>query len=555
MKKQRFIISLTLCLLLSLSFLLTSCSDGTIGGANQVTILDIATDGSGKPTPTYTRVEDLQLDGIFMSGKGKYFYTQNYVSSAAKYTVYDIETLTPVYTYSDLTNDAYSFSSFEFFENADFFVMVLSSDSSYETRLIDKTGKTVATEQKSVTLGGNENLFSHYGLFTFDGDAYKQTDDGVTLIRESHSGRTDFDNVIIYGNKYFWIDFSKGEELSHIVAYDTNLNPVTEYRFPSYAERQSVFALANDRIFIQYLVSVDSHVVEYDVMIDGQKYDVYQFVYTTESKIVNSVEINGLVASCTPYYTDESPDMDAPYSGFKEGRISSLAVVIPITHRNLNTLEYTYCNMGDNGLISEIIRPAFGSATVSISVLADNRFVIFNEFIGASQIIDKSGKVYGSFDSFDNINDSFIEVDGIIYNFDFEKIYTIKNSDKITFAQHSVYIQSKTSDNFYDFYLLKSGDKVLGKPLFSYSETNNKKLVTDSLYQNIYVGYNEAVSEYVYVVKTVGTNNVFYEYFSENGTLLSTVATPYEILFSSPDGSKILLSLTDENETLYFLMK
>jgi hypothetical protein len=367
--------------------------------------------------------------------------------------------------------------------------------------------------------------------------------------------------VLFCGDKYFWVDFTPSYySISHIVAYDSSLNPVTEYKFPSYATNSSVFPLANDRTLIQYLVEVDTHTIEYDFALDGVKFNKYQFVINTASNSVTPIDLKGLVLYCQTKLTGE-PDYSAPYNAFKEGRIKSYAVIAPISDKNVNVYDQGYFNLDENGRVIEKLIAPQNLDEINIQIVAKNRYVLENAYLGASQIIDKSGKVIGSFDNYDenlkvftysnNINDAFIIAGDVIYDFDLKKIYEIKSSDEVVMAQHSIYIKSFKDETHYDFYLLKKGDTALGDPVCSYTEEDDAQLILDE----ISIG-GEPIWEYVFCVRTITDSGVSYNYYHENGELFKHVEdAPLSPVFVAYSAKTIILAETTEAGTVYYTLR
>lgn len=553
MTKQRFLIAMVLCVVLCCSVLLTACGKGTIDDSRETSLLDVIAEDATKPTLSFKEITKTDLDGVFVSGDGYFFYTREVNSSSTVYNVYDSDTFEKIYSFTDATADNFSFNSFSFGKNRSFFTIVINTSNGYETRLIDRTGKEIVSKDYRADLYVNDKMFSLYGLFTFAGDVYKQEDGSVTLVKESNAGYTNLNNALIYGNDYFWVNYSSGSSLSRIAAYDTSLTPVAEYVFPSYAKNPVAYGIGNNRIFIQYLVSIDPQVVEYDLEMDGTKYNVHQFVYNPEKQELNNVDINGIVKYCINQFDDFALDMDAPYLNFEKNfNLSAIASVAPIVDKHVDNNNPVFCNLGDNGLVSEIIQPLAGSTNLNVQILGKNRYMYFNDLESAYQIIDDKGKVYGSFKSYTSINDSFILVDNVIYNFDFKKVYEIKEDDEITFAQSSVYIISHTSYPYYNFYLLKSGDTALSDPFFSYSENNDARFV-DTFYNSF--GHSESLSEYIFAVKYYRTGETIYKYY--NSTTGDEIGSSYNLInycTSSNDGNSLLFSITKDGETSYYKM-
>ena len=549
--KRKLTISFLLCLVLICSIILSACGSGNITDAKEVSILDILAEEPDGKTQV-SSLNALTINGNFVSGDGNFFYARKDDGTSVVYTVYDIRNFNAVYTYTNNSQDEYSFHSFDFYDGAEFFTLSLVKQSEFKTSLIYKDGTVVATENHEAEINGSEYLFESFGLFTFDNDAYRQTDSGIKLIRKSEHGFTTFndDDIVICGEKYFWTDSFSNASIKHYVAYDTELNPVTEYKFPTYAVNTAIFKLSKDRVLIQYLVVVDSHSVDYALTMNGTKYNIYQYVYNTEAKSETRIDLKGLVVGIM----DVSKE-----SSIKKNRVSSLASILPIRDKNLDTNGDLY-NINENGSIVEKFITPNDLDLYNVTVLAKNRYSLQNAYVGASQIIDKSGKVYGSYDNYDDvsetftndavINDSFIIIDEVIYDFDFNKIYDIKNEDEVYLAQSSIYVKTYINGtDYYDAYLLKAGSKVLEK-ICSYTESENAKLVLDST-----SFADKKIYEFVYVVKAQTDSGTTFSYYTENGKLLMQGDKDLAVLYMDVENETVILSCEGANGVEYYAIK
>lgn len=546
---KKVIVACALVLAIVSSLFLTACGSGSVTDAKQVNMIDILAD-EPKEQIEVKSIENLNLVGDIVSGEGNFFYTKKVDSETTTYAVYDARTLSSVYTHVEDSATEYKIDDINCYNiKAEFFTVTLKKDTEIKTQLIYSNGSVVATENHQAEIGGSYKLFEKYGLFTFDDDAYRQTDNGITLIRKSEHGFTTFDNdeIIICGDKYFWIGFDE----ERLVAYDLTLNPVTEYKAPTFASSVSVYGLAKDNILIQYMVQSDPYAVDYDVMLYGVKYHLYQKVYSAETKKETNIYLGGLVRSCMDVRDSEQ---------FKENRVSTIAYVSPIEDKYVNENGDLY-SINENGAITEKFITPNDLDYNQIIVLGQNRYVLQNAYIGASQIIDKSGKVYGSFDNYDEtlgvftnietINLAFIQVEDKIYDFDFNEIYVIKENDEVIFANSSVYIKSYDEDGiYYDAYIIKKG-ATAPELICSYSETSENKLILDSTF-----ALGKKLYSYLYAVKENAEGVVTYKYYSEKGNLLLESQNALSVSYFASGSDVVVLSyLGADDQINYFVAK
>ena len=440
MKKKTLVVAIVLSFVLLCSTLFSGCASENILGAKETSILDAL---KNEPTKlSASALAEISLEGDIEEYAGNFFYTQ----SGYVYTVYDFRTLSAVYTYTDVG----SFDEFEFYNDADFFVLHENVAGKYVSKII-YNGSVVAEEDGYKTATLLDELFDAYGFFNFAGDLYRQTATGISLVRAQENGRTTIpSNATIHcGEKYFWVEYSN----SICVAFDLALNPATEYVFPSYVEEQEIFNLAKDRILIQYLIPVDNYGDDYTLLFDGYKYDVYQAIYNTEAKSITEIDLKGIVSNV---YV---PEKD---SEFKENRISAIASIIPIENKRLNAATVAEYNVNENGgIIEKLVTPGGFTANEVYGAVAKDKFVMYNEYVGAKQLLEKNGKVIATFKG--DYNTSFYVSDKTIYDLNGKVVYEADKNDQIELLQTSAIIKKlvgEAGSGKYDVYLLVPGNSA-----------------------------------------------------------------------------------------------
>lgn len=507
MKKKTLIVAIVLSFVLLCSSLLTGCASENIIGAKETSWLD-AYKNDVDATINISELSEVELDGDFVTADGNFFYTAKAGEGVVTYKVYDIRTLSVVYTYTDSNEGDTDFVEFEFYDDADFFVLTYKVEEDYKSSII-YDGTAVVTEDGNRSALFNGTLFDAYGFFNFDGDCYRQTKDGVSLVKAKENGTTAVPeySIIICGEKYFWagIRYSAGADAKQYVAFDLSLNPVTEYIFPSYAQEPEVFVLAKDRVIIQYLIPVDTYSADYTYIDGANKYDVYQSVYNTEAKSETVVDLKGIVTYS--YILDEQDAYQ-----LKENRISAMVDITPIENKRLNPMKEGTYNVNENGgIIEKMVAPGGFEYVRVEGMVAKDRFVLENSYIGAKQLVDQKGKVIATFTG--SYNSSYFVKDKTIYDLDGKEVVTVGEDDQISLRANVAFIKKPVGEEGsgkYDMYLLVPGSAQ--KKIGSIGDAEATEIWSELL--------NNSGFPYYYVITTKVDDAVKYVYYDLSGTEL-----------------------------------
>ncbi len=548
MKKKTLIVAIVLSFVLACSFLFTGCASENILGAKETSWLD-AYRNDADVTVDLSAITEFELEGDIVSVNGNFLYTAKAGDSEVKYTVYDIRTLSAVYTYTDSNEGDTDFVAFRFYPDADFFVLNYKVEDEYKSSIIFG-GSAVVTEDETLNASFNDQLFEAYGFFNFDGDLYRQTKDGVSLVKAKEDGTTTVpqDSIIICGEKYFWVGMRSGSTATYAeqyVAFDLMLNPVTEYLFPSYAEETEVFVLAKDRVIIQYLIPVDDYASDYTLIKGTDKYNVYQSVYNTEAKSETVIDLKGIVD-----YSNLVTEEDA-YQ-FKENRISTLVAIIPIENKRLNSSKTGAYNVNENGgIIEKFVAPGGFEYVQVMGRLAKDRFVLQNNYVGAYQIVDQKGKVIASFKG-SQFNNSYFVKDKTIYDLDGKEVVTVGEDDVIALRGNVAFIRKPVGEEGsgkYEVYLLAPGSTQ--KKVGSIGDDEATEIWSD----NINNGNNS--SPYYYVITTKVDDAIKYVYYDLSGVELGrfdSVLTPVVSVEESIDKAVIVFAEEVDDNIKYYSM-
>ena len=200
------------------------------------------------------------------------------------YTVYNLKTQQVVF--SKEVNGNYETLDVNFghlnltgYENCYYFYTVLTTNGTenvetFDTVLYDANGRELAKAE------GNYTIQKGGDLIGLDGTLFRVTEDGKLESAFTLPAYSTFPTVTHKcGELYYNVQLSK--TLNQITVYDKNLNFVSRYTFPTYAEHPIATVLKNGKVFIQYVYQVAAGFDnEYDFLLDGKtpyNIDTYLF--------------------------------------------------------------------------------------------------------------------------------------------------------------------------------------------------------------------------------------------------------------------------------------
>ncbi len=551
MKRKSLILTMTLSILLVMALLLSACGGASLKDEPKDSVLKLYS-ANAPEIPTFSSISAQTINGD-IAPMGTYGVSNTFFISRkiddntgnVTYYVYDTASVTSIFSISDTVDD--DIQDVEIYLYNDYFTVtvekVVDEETVTTTELRNKAGAVVATAEGDVN-PIESTLFNRYGLFYFDGSMYALKDGVITLVADELVAPSDSDipQATTSNDEYYWVKTN-----NRYVAYDINLKVAGEYVLPSYATDVVAGAMKGDKLFVQYSVEVDPESTEYDYFDGTNKYNLYQFVYSIKNDKATEVDYGGYVGFVSPA-TESKPTQSFGEYRLNFGDNIAIMGAYRIENKRINSAEPIYCTINKDNAIS-----ATYSVPSNLSMraaLADDRFLVLNNYTGNYQIVDSKEKVYGEFkySAFNNTsnsyNTSFIIVDGDLYDFDFNLVYEAKDNSIITLTTSGALIKEMDEDNIhYRAYLVKAGDTEIGSALVAYTETNNAQISISSFQR-------------MPVVTKIVDGEISYSYYNQQGTLLKTTDDPLTYVASTADASVVIFSSVDgEGETVYYVMR
>ena len=541
MKKK--LLSLALCLILCLPFLLTSCFGFGDDAGNDApppppALPELSTyellGGKFEPAEYYTQHTTTKIEGEVEAQSGALLYTaQSKLSTDSNeltttHRVYNMEKGIVVYSAST----TYSYYSFEYTSEyttveillyRDYFVAEKSNDEEAITEIYSTNGSVLFTsEEKDVYFSSISLDFINEPAIIFDDGLYKiestNNGDKATLIKDLEFATfVDFDEVSILplpdGNYLATSeDYYTGElgRIAYILDKDFNFVRAielfnNEYSIYDTETEPNLFLLNNGNIAVQIITMIGDYLdivssgVEYDFVVNERCFIVDTYIVETSTGTKTAVDTPYFFEYLISKYQIEMYD-DAPDLSFEFENVAFVATIenkklVPVTN---SSYPITIVN---NDLTIKGTYETLPLGYESGEIISDGKYILYTEF--SAEIYNADGTLVKNIGDAD-INEKFVISSKAVYDHDMNLVYSLEDSElKI----------SRVEDASIIFY---KQDKETGNILYyRLNETSNEPqlFLTDD--ENTQVTWR---SDYYYT--TVYTPA---EVEGEEGTILLTV--------------------------------
>lgn len=252
-------------------------------------------------------------------------------------------------------------------------------------------------------------------------DKYYRVKDGIyTYAFDKDVFAKDMDgHVFAQTDEYYYVS-----DEGTFSVYDKNLKFVSMFAIPSYAYDSKAVVLGNGDIFVQYLITEDLYTEDYDVMLNGAKYDVC------------TVAVNPATGDATDVLffdylmmSGEIIDDDAKKEAAISDEINNFVVVCPIADKRVDSSVTNY----KVGTITDIstFKPfeLDGKAAMPMEIISADLYVIAT-VEGQHFLVDAEGNVKADVTNMSyEYNDKYIIKDGKIYNYSLNVLYDYEEDD------------------------------------------------------------------------------------------------------------------------------
>lgn len=391
------------------------------------------------------------------------------------------------------------------------------------TTLYSEAAKSVASSADDILV---EEV---YDLLVFDGKCYRISDDSSITYAFDHSALANIPDI---NTKYKDLYYEINEE--YIAIYNKNLEPVSQYAFPSYADDDpSILLLENGNLFIQYSYTADEFSTDYTVLDpdDGEKLMLVSEILNVKNGTAKQVK--------TEYYVSYGVNLIqestiADSLGLNVKKLPVAAMVAQISNQRFAT-EERFASINNNGKVSEI--GAINNDPIqNIYLHADNLWVIETE--NHSYLVNGKGKTVGDISNASSFGKYFY-VDGKIYDESLTMVYDFRSNDLTVKRSVGDSLLFENEDG--EILLYKGGSE----PTKLIAKDSEKTLLDTSSY---------STNGYILI-----KNNEKLEIYNDQGTLLCTAndinmdELTYSYIFVVRTYEAALLKLTNTSgEVVYY---
>ena len=341
------------------------------------------------------------------------------------------------------------------------YIAVLSTnkDEKTTTILYTDSGEKLLEVNRRLTAEDIKTSSSNGDFFVCDGRIYNVKDGKTTFVVnnpfvtsvpsydvETDSYYYDFPSSNS-GNIYYYYSDIFSDPSNSVIVYDKTFNVVLNWECP-YGDARNVVALNNDTLIAQLCTALPEHALSYDFLYMGTKWKMDTIMIDVATGKEKSINLDYAI-------------MDTAFGDDVSDSVENIAAIRKIEGKNLSTT-LTYVSMGEKG---KVVAELFGdnSNCDGIELVANGKYLMYGKD-GYSYLVGSDGAVIGRVSSTfpygnDVYNDSYIMINGVVYDYNLNNVYNPSADGKTYFAKTNNSLIFKDSDN--EYYLLTSGSTTL----------------------------------------------------------------------------------------------
>lgn len=531
MKKHVLIISILLVVVLAFS----SCGNKGVKFADMVG--SVAYEESNPTLSNKTAVSALEGYSRYIYDIDSYNHSYNELvffkkldddSKKTIVSVYNLEKNSIVLTVNE--EDIKKISCFSSCGHSFFMVSTLTKTDDTEeknTTIYDATGKPVVTKKGLYTNGA---VYTQADLFQFKNDIYRVNNDGSAEYVCDSAFAVDLSSVNLYTKTE---DYYFGFPDDGVKVYNHKLDTVMYWELPHDVYDCDMHVLNGGKVLVQYLDLLPDDSKKYDLLMkkDGDqcKFDLTSLLIDVEKGKEKELELDFYVSLVisrdkVDYYSDseiEWPkglDNCAHIYYIRDGYLNYSAYNLEIVSLS------SKCKV-EGDICSDI------EGIVSWSEVANDRY-IYKDVSGDRYLVDGDGDKIGKVNNFydyDYRNESYIVMDGRIYNYNLELVYDLEENgyEILHKLSHSFILADK--DGNHKLFVNGQVVDIEGKVMSTYGGT-------------------------LYTVLDGGKDK--HQLFNDLGTLIIDAESNDDFTFDASGENCVLIKFNDssENKDTYYLI-
>ena len=453
MKKTR--LALLCLLLLTATLLFSSCGEPSTVGFSKIFDMSKYSNSvltTGTAVEALKNASDIHTSGVLAS----FTKTDENATSITK-GVYNLETNSVVFQKTSSIDRPVSIDLL----SMEYGTVILVTTSS--TAPTEKTHRAIYTETGALIAEANGSTSCTVACdpLRFDNCVYRMAEDGSVALAFERSPLSTFPNVDAkVGNYYLETSF---DDFS-VTFFDSELNYVSTFDFPHYAEKTRGFVLSNGKLLMQYVIAetedADSYTFIGTESIDGVsltkgvKYTLKTLLYTPEKDTVKEIDFDRFLVSGISRTSDSSEWDSMGLSDLYD----AFLVSYPISDKRIDASPSTaaYHVVDTDGTFSLVDFDMLGDEMLFMwQPIAQNRWIM--ETTTSTYLVNEKGEILGEVGNA-SMAGGYLNADSKLFDLNMELVFDYGASDLTRRRSFSGCVLLENEDQ--ELFLYANGQKT-----------------------------------------------------------------------------------------------
>ncbi len=403
--------------------------------------------------------------------------------------------------------------------------------------LYDKEGTKIVESDKLT----QSEFYSFADLIVFGESVYRVADNGgISLAFEHKKYEGALPTISYYtDNYYFAVNY---DEVVRLTAYDKEMNLLSIYVAPSYAQSYNFFVMSNGNIFVQYRVALPDDARNYDIYNGTTKYELVTAIVDPDDGDADEIDFEYVVVLGYSRATARDYFERVCYAD----SIENVARCYPITDKRVNTdlISTELLVISNNGRVKGDLLSMIPNQVLSDDSYGERLSEDLFRVINASServLIDASGEVVANigYNDVSDYNELYLVMGNVIYDHDMNKLLDLEEKGMtIETTLERSFILIDKDGNFYHF-----------------NGTAEPVLIDGDDKTEIFYFGNR-----IFVAKKIADDGkVTYTYYNDLGAAVlsdSEILLTYDYSFEEDGVVSLILNGTDsEQKPVYYIFK
>ena len=489
-------------------------------------------------SPTYTTATQLNVSGHIANSEGWTAIMEDETADGKEVSrLVDLAEGKVLLEFTNTDKVTYELEMGEVGESVAVLLITVDSTDSAKVKttitLYDKNGTQIAQSDKL----DEDDVDSFADLLVFGESVYRVAEDGsITLAFEHKSYESELPEIDAYTSDYYL-----NIEDDVVYAYDNNLDLISVYKAPSYAQSVVAFALNNGNVFVQYRVELPYDAEDYDLYYGAKKWDIVTVIVDPDDGDADDIDFE--------YLVDEGGSRISQKSYFESlGYVDSIENIVVayeiddnyrVDKSELTVKILVVSNNGQvKGSLLEMIPNQVAYDEAAAVRYGEDLFLVINAS-GERVLIDAAGDVIANIgrNSVSKYNELYIVIGDVIYDHDMNKLFDLE--EKEMSIEHVLDRSIILEDEDGKFYLFNG----TAEPTVIDGDDNTT--------------YTYLYNSRVFAVKKVADGKTTYTYYNDLGVaVLSDSELRLGHNRTIEGGAATILSGADaNNKTVYYIFK